>query len=1029
MTVQPVFSGWQQQRVCYCLEKKNTTPTELFDDLYHPDYDFTIIPHALKLDDSIDTLTDEDSSYVLEVAMGVGVRSMGLMSDHVKKGTDLVSYAKRLRLNTEDLVAHWERFFWTSPASMRNLPSEILHHRRDRYLRTVDESCDFSKLEVSVGSRSHVHIISHGGVSHHCMRYVASVAALHDGVSHVSAYKGYALMETSSTNVDITKENATDQNAWLQSGTHTDTPYSDLGMDGEGYVLGMIDSGVDDLSCFLIDDSHEQTTRTTRNMASTPVTEDFRRKVIQYIAWADGEPDETYDHGTWCSGASVGKCINPKKHPRAPEYNGLSTGAKLTMFDVQSNNKMFVPSLYHIALPPAYAAGARVHSDSWGCRGITSYTSKALDVDEFMFENPDFLFVVAAGNDGALGMDSVGSPGVSKSALTVGASAENHNDIVYFSGIGQAFNGIIKPDVIGPGTNLMSTGVSNDGKESCNVQISSGTSMATPLIASTALLVRQYLEDEEYWGSFCNSTYRSCPHVDRKHSEVKHIVSAPLVKAILVHSATDMKQTLSIASFSQLPTRNLTEPPDRFQGWGQVILKNVLPIPGLYDHDLYIADNEGISEMTRRTYTVVVEHNDFDLKASVAWNDPPNVVWAAKNLLNDLDLMIISPTGEVFYGNNRRGDEFNAMEKVVIHKAPKGEYTVHVTCKKLHVLEEQLYSLVITSAGYVAEEKTSTVSITAEDINYDDDTLSCVAQKGKLIRFQLEDWMVGYSWHDVFFTISKGQTTDRNIGETVYIRTFISNHDRQDSKTNRIDRFSVCLQPRQHYVARINNLASATQTSTANVKYIRVASPDCNMFLSTFWLQDDIYITSEEVCNQCPSGSTLVQVLMFANVTDDDFKGYSWYGDAYYELISTHTQELVASGTLVVSDEQADRVCIPHGKYVLKLYDEELYKENGKHAAIRLTADGIDIAMQGTHETTFQLGPPSFLDPVSRWYMKIGFYFLVGAVIAILIGTCVRWRTQAPRTPSGSIAGESSPLLDSRGSTRSQRSAMEMSNA
>ena len=84
------------------------------------------------------------------------------------------------------------------------------------------------------------------------------------------------------------------------------------------------------------------------------------------------------------------------------------------------------------------------------------------------------------------------------------------------------------------------------------------------------------------------------------------------------------------------------------------------------------------------------------------------------------------------------------------------------------------------------------------------------------------------------------------------------------------------------------------------------------------------------------------------------------------------------------------RVCIPHGKYVLKLYDEELYKENGKHAAIRLTADGIDIAMQGTHETTFQLGPPSFLDPVSRWYMKIGFYFLVGAVIAILIGTCVR---------------------------------------
>jgi hypothetical protein len=304
------------------------------------------------------------------------------------------------------------------------------------------------------------------------------------------------------------------------------------------------------------------------------------------------------------------------------------------MFDVQTNGKMFVPSLYDIALPPAYVAGARVHSNSWGCRGITSYTSKALDIDEFMFEHSDFLFVVAAGNDGALGMDSVGSPGVSKNALTVGASAEDHNDIVYFSGIGKAFDGIIKPDVIGPGTNLMSAGVGNAEDETCNVQLSSGTSMATPLISGVAVLVKQYFEQSDYWGKSCNAMYRSCPRklknakgdraLKSSHSNTATVSSA-LVKAVIIHSAMDMKKILSLPN-SVVPTANLTRPPDRFQGWGQVIMKNVLPLPGLYDFDLYYADYEVLVPMTRRQYTAVVKNKQRALVVTIAWNDPPNVV-------------------------------------------------------------------------------------------------------------------------------------------------------------------------------------------------------------------------------------------------------------------------------------------------------------------------------------------------------------------------------------------------------------------
>ena len=53
-------------------------------------------------------------------------------------------------------------------------------------------------------------------------------------------------------------------------------------------AAGMIDTGVDDKSCFLIDSSGNITTRTPADEYMNPITEPFRRKVIQYITWGDG---------------------------------------------------------------------------------------------------------------------------------------------------------------------------------------------------------------------------------------------------------------------------------------------------------------------------------------------------------------------------------------------------------------------------------------------------------------------------------------------------------------------------------------------------------------------------------------------------------------------------------------------------------------------------------------------------------------------------------------------------------------------
>ena len=95
------------------------------------------------------------------------------------------------------------------------------------------------------------------------------------------------------------------------------------------------------------------------------------------------------------------------------------------------------------------------------------------------------LSVVAAGNEGESGYGTVGSPGTSESALTVGA-CDSVNKIAAFSSRGpEPVYSFIKPDVVAPGVKILSTILNNETASW------SGTSMAAPHVTGIAALLKQ----------------------------------------------------------------------------------------------------------------------------------------------------------------------------------------------------------------------------------------------------------------------------------------------------------------------------------------------------------------------------------------------------------------------------------------------------------------------------------------------------------------------------------------------------------
>lgn len=179
----------------------------------------------------------------------------------------------------------------------------------------------------------------------------------------------------------------------------------DTGLDGNGIVVGVSDTGIDMTHSHFYD---------ANVSAPYDVINHTHRKVVTYIAYADSIDDED-GHGTHVSSTVAGK--SNIRYGDFIKYDGNAREAKIAFFDIgrTSPSSLTTPgNLNSGILQPLREAGARVSTHSWGSTQ-NGYTTDARNVDSFMVAFPDSLVLFAAGNDGfSVGAGSVGSPSTNK---------------------------------------------------------------------------------------------------------------------------------------------------------------------------------------------------------------------------------------------------------------------------------------------------------------------------------------------------------------------------------------------------------------------------------------------------------------------------------------------------------------------------------------------------------------------------------------------------------------------------------------
>jgi hypothetical protein len=197
-------------------------------------------------------------------------------------------------------------------------------------------------------------------------------------------------------------------------------------------------------------------------------------------------------------------------------------------------------------------------------------------------------------------------------------------------------------------------------------KLNGGTSMAAPLTAGAAALVREWLIEQG----------QTAP-------------SSALMKALIMNGAADMRPgQYGTGSQQEIPNTL----PNNVSGWGRVDVLNSLS-PAAPRQLWYTDEQTGVGTSELQTYNLTVttpaDASADTFRVSLVWTDYPGSLAADKALVNDLDLEVVAPDGTIYTGNQGiytagslclRGaaDACNNAETVLIPFAADGTYEITV---------------------------------------------------------------------------------------------------------------------------------------------------------------------------------------------------------------------------------------------------------------------------------------------------------------------------------------------------------------
>ena len=280
-------------------------------------------------------------------------------------------------------------------------------------------------------------------------------------------------------------------------------PHWEFGLNGEGVVLGVADSGMDlDHACFRNATALGGVGTEFSGQDAVVSPGPTHRKILLYNSSIDGGDTPghmDYRHGTHVAGSIA--CHDIYRHTDGGKPTNASTmsyGAKIIFQDIVSADGWVPPENVTDLLMENSVNGGVIHSNSWG-DDTTAYTARSADFDLWALEVPWSLAFIAPGNTGAQLLE----PANARNVVAVGASTKSASPTLWASSsIGPTEAETFGIFAVAPGVSINSAKADGiDDSLNDDLRVSSGTSMATPIAASFAGVLQQMVEQGWIMGS------------------------------------------------------------------------------------------------------------------------------------------------------------------------------------------------------------------------------------------------------------------------------------------------------------------------------------------------------------------------------------------------------------------------------------------------------------------------------------------------------------------------------------------------